>query len=282
MIHAPIRYFGGKGMMLNQILEQFPAEGSYEIYIDAYGGSGVVLLNKPYTPVEIFNDLDQNIYALYSVLKDPKLFSLFHSWAEAIGFHEKMAYQSLKQLRDDKEMDIINRAWHFWYVSRLHRSGKGGMSINTIVRRSMSKSTSDFLSSVEGLPALHNRLATVIILNRDALKLIADYDQDKVFIYCDPPYHHETRGDTRYDTDVDEQHHEKLVELVLGLKQARVLISGYDHASYNPLIDAGWYKVDFYVDTVDGQNRKKTKTETLWRNYDLMDNLPLFNTGSST
>ena len=72
---SPIRYFGSKGMFQNEIISRFPKE--YDTYIEAYGGGASVLFGKEPTPVEIYNDIEENVYSLMKVLQDPKMFEKF-------------------------------------------------------------------------------------------------------------------------------------------------------------------------------------------------------------
>lgn len=38
-LNSPIRYFGGKGTMFNNIIEQFPLPETYNTYIEPFGGN---------------------------------------------------------------------------------------------------------------------------------------------------------------------------------------------------------------------------------------------------
>jgi DNA adenine methylase len=60
-------YYGGKYYMVNEILSLMPM---HNCYVEVFGGSGKVLLNKPVSKVEVFNDVDNNIYNLFKVLRD--------------------------------------------------------------------------------------------------------------------------------------------------------------------------------------------------------------------
>ena len=130
----------------------------------------------------------------------------------------------------------------------------------------MSKSTSDYLSAIKGLPELHERLSRVIIYDRDALDLLDKYNQPNCFLYCDPPYVWSTRGETRYNIDQDDEFHEKFIDKCIASK-SKILISGYDNELYTRLEDNGFTKVLFDVNTVSGTGKKKTKIEALWKNY---------------
>ncbi|EQD43987.1 D12 class N6 adenine-specific DNA methyltransferase, partial [mine drainage metagenome] len=61
----------------------------------------------------------------------------------------------------------------------------------------MSGVISRWLGGVTMLPEIASRLIRVQIENRPAIQVIRLYDSPATLFYCDPPYIHETRGDTR-------------------------------------------------------------------------------------
>lgn len=264
MIKAPIKYFGGKGGMLKKLLAYFPPEGSYNSFIDAFGGSGVVLLNKPRVPFELYNDLDKNVYSLFKVLHDRELFSEFKFLCDTSFYDETTSREFEQDLR--RGLPIVQRAYKFWYVNRTRRNGSlnTGFSINTSLRRGISKSTSDFLSSIENLNYLHERLSSVVVCNTDALKLVELYDKENTLIYLDPPYVHETRTSSRYPVEITDLEHEKLVEMLNKIQHAKIVLSGYTNSIYE---DLKYEKISFPVKTVNTRNEKKLKVESVWRNF---------------
>lgn len=60
----------------------------------------------------------------------------------------------------------------------------------------MNKQASAWLSAVEGLPAVHDRLKRVVILDRPAIEVIRTQDGEKTLFYLGPPYLHETMAST--------------------------------------------------------------------------------------
>lgn len=270
---APIKYFGGKGGMIQTLLRYFPDSSTYDVFIDAYGGSGVVLLSKPACKVEIYNDLDRNVYSLFATLRDDAMFARFQRLCELALYDQTTSDEYRRSLRGH-DLDTVERAFRFWYVNRTRHNGVGGFSVNKTVRRRMSKSTSDFLSSVEDLPALHERLSSVVVCSKDAIDLIRDNDTRRTLVYLDPPYVQSTRTSARYAVDADDDHHKLLVDTLNNLKSARVVLSGYDNAIYAGL--RGFTKQQFNVKTVTGTRQKKTKVESIWTNFNDMEALPLF------
>ena len=264
--------------MYKKILAEFPTDfgkdvrtandGSADIYIEPYGGSAVVLLQKKPSPIEIYNDLNHNVYALFKVLSDDELFDWFYRRCNLTYYSRELADEYAYSLKSGAQISLQERAFRFFYVNRVTYNGVGSFScIVNAVRRGMSKPVSDMLSTIEGLPELHMRLRSVIVENVDAIKLIKKYDQPSALFYLDPPYHQATRTSARYDIDMKDEQQEELVSTLLRLKNARVLLSGYICPLYNELTDNGWHRADIEVNTQTSKREKKTKTESLWRNY---------------
>jgi DNA adenine methylase len=262
---SPIKYFGGKGTMFKNILGQFPDKSEYDIYIEPFGGSFSIGLQKEPHGTEIYNDLEKNVYSLYKVLSDRELFEKFKERCDLIFYSDDIRKTFKENLKLDN-IDIIDRAFYFFYVNRTSHNGVGGFSMNTIIRRSMSKSVSDFLSSIDRLPELHNRLSKVIVSNTDGIELIKRYDNPRTFIYCDPPYHQSTRTSTRYSVDMDDETQKNFIDTVIKSK-SKILISGYQCELYDTLTENGFRKINFEVKTISGNFTPKTKTEYLYYNY---------------
>lgn len=270
--NSPVRYFGGKGGMYSQILKYFP-NPDYSTYIEPFSGSYSVGLHMPYIPpVEIYNDMNKNIYSLFYVLQDSELFGEFKRKCDLAIYSEDFRNEykeSIKRPFTNDRKDIVQRAFEYFYINKTSHNGIGGFSMNLIVRRGMSKSVSDMLSSVDRLYDIHNRLSKVIVTSHDGIELIKKYkDNENVFMYCDPPYHQSTRTSTRYEVDMDNDMQEKFIDACIGSK-CKLLISGYNCDAYKRLENNGFRRIDFIVHTIGGDMKKKDKVESLWLNYDI-------------
>ncbi len=264
-IKPPSRSFGGKGTMFKEIEKYFPDKTTYDTYIEPFAGTFSMGLACSEAPIEIFNDLDKNIYSLYKCLSDKDLFEQFKEKCDLTYYSEDLR-KEFKVLLKDETLSVVDRAFYFFYVNRTSHNGIGGFSINTVVRRNMSKSVSDMLSAIDRLPELHQRLSKLIVLNTNGIELIDKYNRENVFIYADPPYEHSTRTSARYNVDMDRKMHEHFLKTVINSK-AKILISGYDCPLYDVLCNNGFTKIQFEVNTIGGDRKPKTKIETLWRNY---------------
>ena len=131
------------------------------------------------------------------------------------------------------------------------------------------------------------RLRHVQIENADALTVIDRYCTDDGFCYCDPPYVGETRvGGAVYQHEaMGNEFHASLVSALLAAPGA-VLVSGYAHPVYDPLIDAGWERIDWDVvchaaartratgiQGAGSATAKQPRTESVWLNPVLQDRL---------
>lgn len=279
---SPIKYFGGKGGGLgNKVLEHFPDKSQYTIYVEPFGGGANLLFLKDPSNTEIYNDLEENVYSLFKVLADKNLFAEFKALCDLSLYSRQLRNEYIEELKTN-DLTAVQRAHKYFYVNRTSINGIGGFSVTAnYVRRNMSKSTSDFLSSIDKLDLVHDRLSRVVIEKSDGIELIKRYDNKDAFIYADPPYHHSTRATTRYKVDMDNTQQIAFVDTLLSIKNAKLLLSGYKCEEYERLEEAGWhtYMLD-EESTVD-----KTLKETLWSNYKIsgikQDNGLLFDAGDS-
>jgi DNA adenine methylase len=258
-MHSPIKYYGGKTYMTDILKNYFPQD--FDVYVEGFGGGASLLFSKDAYGIEVYNDLGENVHSLFKVLSDKGMYKVLKEKLE-LTYYSAQLRDEYKELLKREDISIEDRAYYYLYVNRTSFNGVGGFSTTMTVRRNMSKSTSDYLSMIDGLPEVHNRLSSVIIEHRDIFDLIDKYDAENVFMYLDPPYVRETRSSsTTYEIEMDNNDHQRLVDRLLVCK-CKLLISGYDHPIYDKLLPK-FNKVGF-----TSPNSMSEQTETLWMNYD--------------
>ena len=264
-MNSPIKYYGGKSYMTDEIISHFPK--NYEVYIEGFGGGASVLFTKDKDKLEIYNDLGQNVYSLFKVLSNKELFEQMKEKLDLTFYSADIRKEFIEDLKRN-DLSLVDRAYKYFYVNRSSFNGVGGFSTTLLVRRNMSKSVSDYLSSIDGLKEIHNRLSSVIVENRDIFDLIEKYDDKNVFFFLDPPYCHDTRSsETQYEIEMSDDEHRKFVDTVLNGK-GKFLICGYEHPIYNKLVENGWNLYKY-----NSPNSNSDRIECLWHNYDIEEDM---------
>ncbi len=131
----------------------------------------------------------------------------------------------------------------------------------------MNGNVSEWLSAVDGLPEVHERLRRVPIENMPAIELIPREDASGTLFYCDPPYVHETRASTEaYPFEMTENQHKELLGVLLECK-GKVMLSGYPSRLYDSTL-ADWTRHTFDMPNhIAGGGEKRRMTEVLWCNF---------------
>jgi DNA adenine methylase len=173
------------------------------------------------------------------------------------------------------EDNKIEKARKFYtaIMQSVGSTGVGGWQYTkTKSRRGMCQSVSRWLSNVDdNLPDLIERIREIQIEKLDIIDLLKKYDDTFVLFYLDPPYIQETRSAKEvYLHEMSIEKHKELVETLLTLK-GKVILSGYEHNVYNPLINHGWQKVLLgeYSKRSQKQNEGELDKgmEFVWINY---------------
>lgn len=244
--------------MTNIIIEQFPKD--YEVYVEGFGGGASVLFEKEKTPLEVYNDLGENVYSLFKVLSDEEMFNRLKEKLDLTYYSEELRNEYKQDLKRN-DLSLEDRAYKFIFVNRSSFNGVGGFSTTMLARRNMSKSTSDYLSMIDKLPEIHNRLSSVIIEHKDIMDLLDKYDKETTFMYLDPPYVKETRlSNQTYEVEMSNEEHIKMCERLLSFK-GKILLSGYDNELYR-ILDSKFNKLSF-----ESPNANSSAIECLWKNY---------------
>lgn len=259
-------WYGGKYSHLDWLLPLLP---ECHHYCEPFGGSGAVLLNRDPSPVETYNDLDGDVVIFFRVLREQKDELIY-----SIGmtpFSREEFLLAVNTNGNGKNLKPIERARRFFVRARQVRTGLAqtasiGRWANclTTSRAGMSGAVSRWLGSVEGLEYIASRLLRVQIENDAAENIINRYDSSETLFYCDPPYPHESRGDSKaYGFEMKDNEHVHLAKILNKVK-GKVAISGYDCELMRSL-----YK-DWKIHKEQPKKAmsiKQERQEILWTNY---------------
>lgn len=142
----------------------------------------------------------------------------------------------------------------------------------------MNEQVSGWLSGVEGLPDVRNRLIRVLIENMDVIDLFRREQKAwqkmpgsplKFLYYYDPPYMHETRAVKKlYNHEWTVQKHEEFLgECTVHEGDAQIMISGYATPLYDSVL-SDWNRETFKLpNNMGGQSTKREMTEVIYYNF---------------
>lgn len=240
-VGVPFYWLGGKSRQAAWLVSLLPP---HRIYVEVFGGSAAVLLAKPPSPVEVYNDIDEGLVTFFRVLRDPGKFRRFERLVRLTPYSRLEWGECLASW--DACSDDVERAWRWYVVAAMSYGGLFGNSWGRTVRKSsrgMAEAVSRWLGGVERLPEVAARMLRVIVECRDWREVIPLYDSPETVFFADPPYVPDVRRDGGYRHEMALADHGELVRALLGIRGAAVLC-GYRHEVYAPLERAGWVRYD--------------------------------------
>ena len=256
-------WYGGKFSHLDWLLPFLPA---CHHYCEPFSGSAAVMLNRPPSPVETYNDIDGEVVNFFRVLRNQP-----RELARALSLTPFSREEFFHALHVSDLDNVLERARKFYIKARQARSGLAQTATlgrwancKNTSRSGMSGVVSRWLGGVTSLEAIAERLISVQIENRPALEVISLYDDPQTLFYCDPPYLHQTRGDSKaYGFEMTEKEHRQLARALNSCK-GKVALSGYHHELMDELFK-GWRRYDAPAKIC--HTVKTLRQECLWMNY---------------
>lgn len=256
-----VRYHGGKWLLAPWIIRHLPP---CRVYVEPYGGGGSVLLRRPRSYAEVYNDLDSSMVNLFRIVRDrgPELVRAL----ELTPFSREEYRATWDADRSDPlewARQTVARSFMGFGSNALQDSVLSGFRQTS--NRSGTTPAHDWRNYPDCLVAVIERLRGVVIENRDALEVIAAQDAPETLFYCDPPYLPETRsnlmhGHHGYNHEMTDTDHHALAA-ALATIAGMAVVSGYHSPLYDALY-AGWTRFERPA-LADGA---KARTEVLWAN----------------
>lgn len=261
------KYVGGKYKIASNIIQMFP---THHCYVDVFGGAGNVLIQKPPSKIEIFNDLNSDIYNLFKILQTR--YNEFIQRIKYVIYSRELYKEYVEKLKS--ETDMFERAV-MWYVVACQSFG-GRHSTAWGISKTKNEAAS-WMNKINQLDTIVNRIKRVHIENHDFDYILSTYDGTNTFFYLDPPYLPETRKSKKfYVHEMSLDDHKRMLDTISNVK-AKVMLSGYPSQLYDEL---DWVRHDINVNCdVVGRTRasqiqgsgiikeKHQRVECVYMNY---------------
>lgn len=264
-----IRYHGGKFRLAPWILRFFPA---HRIYTEAFGGAASVLLQKPRSHGEVYNDVDGDVVNLFRVLRDRDMAAEL-TQACALTPYAREEFDRAWDGTDDpleRARRTIIRA-QMGFGSAGATKGNTGFRIDT--KRAYQTAQMDWAGYPPVLLQVAERLQGVLIEHRPAVDVLLQHDTPETLHFVDPPYVLATRcrrGSAAYRHEMDDDGHAELLDTV-GRLEGMVVLCGYDSELYRDAL-AGW---DLRMTSARASGGRGTvrRTECAWLNQACVERL---------
>lgn len=177
-LKSPISWPGGKRRFLKHLL---PLITPHTCYVEVFGGGASVLLAKEPSEVEVYNDLNGDLVALFRNAK-------FH--LDALLSEIEFTLNSRQEMADAiaqpgfTEIQRVAR----WFIRNKISFGGLGRHFGTSKISSGGASLGSRANRMQALRDLNARLDRVCIERLSWEKLIPIYDAPSTLFFCDPPY----------------------------------------------------------------------------------------------
>lgn len=257
-----LRRNGNKSQIAHLIIPHFPA---HKIYIEPFFGAGGLYFNKPRVKYNFLNDLDDDVFNLFMVIKNNRT-ELYRA-VELMPVHQSL----MKYYKKNKETDPIERALRFLFISNFTYLSKGYN-----VKFTADNSKDVLLSRIEPTFEYMKDARFMNVDFRKVIKMISFGDESALckktdsFIYSDGPYF-ETDGwyseNSNKEQDVIDHFN------MLCSSKIRFAMSEFDNEFILNLAK----ERDLNIITIgERRNLKNRRTEILITNYEPTTQKSLF------
>ena len=221
MINSPFKWVGGKSRLRKSIIPLIPP---HQCYVEPFGGAAWVLFGKDPSPIEVLNDIDEELINFFRVVKrQPE--ALVKSFD--LELVSRSEFRRLAAV-EPHSLSEVERAHRFYY---LIMAGWGGearyprFQTSTADGGHGNRLIGAMKTLGKRIEPVHNRLKTVIIENLDWRECINRYDRPTSFLYLDPPY---PGNGANYKHNMREEMEHFAIAERLHSVQGKWMLSSYD------------------------------------------------------
>jgi DNA adenine methylase len=220
-----------------------------------------VLLRKPRSYAEIYNDLDGEIVNVFRVVRDHG--ERLRLALELTPFSRREFTRAYLTTEDPIELArrCVVRSFMGFGSDGVHSSHRTGFRSNS--NRSGSTPAKDWLNLPLAFAAIIDRLRGVVIEDRAAKEVMQRHDSPSTLHYVDPPYPHSTRkrvdAARGYRHEMSDDDHRAMAAMLHGLR-GHVVVSGYRCDLYDRELFPRWKRVE-RKSHADGA---RERVEVLW------------------
>jgi len=254
---ALLRYFGGKWAIAPWILSHLPP---HRIYVEPFGGAASILLRKPRSKVEVYNDLDETIVGILRTVQDPRQCQLLMRRLRRTPYSRSEYERAFQGSVDPvvRAQRAVVRAYQSFHHESLFGLRKTCFA-SAKHKRGSSCKAHEWASYPRSLMAICRRLQGVVIECQPACEVIRTQDAPDTLFFIDPPYVPCTRSKSGYRHEMTEAEHVALLEQLRQVK-GMVVLAGYPSKLYDSML-SDWQRLERPHRALASA---RPRTEVLW------------------
>ncbi|GAB3380892.1 DNA adenine methylase [Spongiibacter taiwanensis] len=189
-VKSPVmRYHGGKFRLAPWVMSFFP---KHHTYVEPFAGAAGVLLQKPRSISEVYNDLDGEVVNVFRVLQQPDTAAALERLLALTPYARdefNLSYEPSECPVEQARRTLIRA--HQGFGSAGATKHKTGFRIDSA--RAYGTSAHIWAKYPRCISQFVERLQAVVIENKPALDVIDNHDRPDTLFFVDPPYVHSTR-----------------------------------------------------------------------------------------
>jgi DNA adenine methylase len=257
-----MRYHGGKWRLAPWIISFFPP---HRVYVEPFGGAASVLMQKPSSYAEVYNDSWATVVNVFRVLRDPAQAVELCRLVRLTPYARDEFIEAYPDTSDPIENARRTLLRSFAGFGSASTNGEYVTGFRASSHRSHTTPAHDWAHYPDEIAAFVVRLQGVTIENRPAGDVIVQHDSRDTLFYVDPPYPHSTRnmrrGNAAYAHEMGDDDHRRLAALLHAVR-GMVVLSGYPCDLYDRELLPEWERFE-RPHMADGA---RPRTEVVWLN----------------
>ena len=177
-----LKWAGGKTSLLSKFVEKFPQK--FNRYIEPFLGGGAVFFSLSKEVPAIINDLNPEIFNLYSLIRDHplELIKILDQYAQK---YSEEFYYELRKTKLENKIELAARTLFLnktGFNGLFRQNSKGEFNVPFGKRLKCPA-----LYDLDNILFVSQKLKAATLLNED-FETILNRAEEGDFIYCDPPY----------------------------------------------------------------------------------------------
>jgi len=185
-----VRYYGGDSPLIAFLRQLLP---EHVVYVEVFAGGASLLLSKPPSPVEVYNDINSRITNLYMCVAK---YTCLHKLIDLVSYmpinRELWEYARRRELEVAVPVDSMPDPMEAFYTLFSRFWGYGGTlrAFNAVdLWGGKTPHAWYWYTLAFKLRDLNKRLRRVIFECDDWRRILRRYNRPHAFYYLDPPHH---------------------------------------------------------------------------------------------